>query len=180
MDMVEPTYAVVSYLPGELREFVDGLRRRFDPALAAWQAHVTILPPRAIEDAMHRPLDTLRNYCAQVQPFELTLRGVATFLPVNGVVYLAIGAGTERLVELHDGLNCDGLRSQEPYPYVPHVTIAQELDQETTENVRAEIQREWSRCPSGGLFRIESLVLVKKTQENHWENLATIALGDHR
>ena len=170
-------YAVVSYLPGELAEFVDRLRCRFDPALAAWLPHVTLLPPRSLPDALQGPLEIIRRQCALFKPFEATVHGVCTFLPVSGVVYLSISAGGKRLTELHDALNTADLKRPEAYSYIPHVTIAQDLDKQRTAGVLAEVERECSAYPRGRNFRVESLYLVRKTAENRWLDLAPISLG---
>jgi 2'-5' RNA ligase len=170
-------YSVVSYLPGELGEFVDRLRRRFDPALAAWLPHVTLLPPRPLPDALDRPLETIRRQCALFEPFDATVHGVCTFWPVSGVVYLSFSAGGKRLIELHDALNCAELERQERHLYVPHISIAQDLDEQRTASVLADVERECSAHKAGWTFRVESLFLVRKTPENRWLNLAPISLG---
>src|ERR1700693_3447783 len=103
--MPEISYAVVSYIPGKLGDFVDGLRRRFDPGLAAWLAHVTILPPRSLQSPLEEPLERIRRSCALFPPFELTIRGASTFWPVSGVVYLSLSPGVEQLIQLHDTLH---------------------------------------------------------------------------
>src|ERR1700730_14674349 len=105
--MEENNYAVVVYLPGELRDFVDQLRRRFDPGLAGFLPHVTILPPRPLQSPLEGPLDTIRERCAGVKPFDASIRSVSTFWPVSGVVFLSL-LGSERLIRLHDELNCNG------------------------------------------------------------------------
>lgn len=175
--MADPDFAVVCYLPGKLGSFVDRLRSRFDPALAAWLAHVTILPPRPLQSPLQEPLETIRKQCACIDPFEATVRGVSTFWPVSGVVYLSFNEDSERLTQLHNALNCDGLAFQEPFPYIPHITIAQDLDQRRTATVMAEVEHEWARYASERSFRVESLFLVQHTPENRWLDLAPIPLG---
>ncbi len=179
-DMAED-YAVVCYLPGDLGKFVDGLRRRFDPALAAWLPHVTLLPPRPLPDALAEPLETIRRQCASFEPFDATVHGVCTFWPVSGVVYASFSTGRERLIELHDllndALNRAYLERQEIHPYVPHVTIAQDLDEQRIARVLADVERECSAHKASWTFRVDSLFLVQKTPENCWLDLAPIPLG---
>ena len=175
--MEENNYALVAYLPGKLGDFVDRLRQRFDPALAAWLAHVTILPPRPLAAPLEESLEIIRKRCALVEPIEAAIQGVSTFWPVNGVVYLSISRGLERLVQLHDALNCEGLAHQEVHRYVPHVTIAQELDEAGTQAMLADVTREWSRQETDPSFRVASLSLVQYTAENRWVELAPISLG---
>ena len=170
-------HAVVSYLPGALGEFVYRLRRRFDPALAAWRPHVTLLPPRPLTDALDGPLETIRKRCLLFEPFEATIHRVCTFWPASGVVYLSVSAGGNRLIELHDALNFADLECHELHSYIPHVTIAQDLDERRTATVMADVEREFSAHKEGWTFRVESLFLVQKTPENRWLNLAPIPLG---
>lgn len=175
--MADGNYSVVAYLPGKLGEFVDDLRRRLNPDFAAWTAHVTLLPPRSLLATPEKLQALMRQRCRSVEPFEVSLGPVLTFWPVNGVVYLSFSAGAERLVELHEALNCDLLACAENYPYVPHVTVAQELDETGTRAALQAISSAWSEYPGGPSFRMESLVLVRQVADNRWIDLATIPLG---
>jgi 2'-5' RNA ligase len=176
--VAENYYAVVAYLPEELGSFLDRLRRRFDPGLAAWLAHVTILPPRPLPAPLDESLEIIRKRCALVEPFEAVIQDATTFWPVSGVVYLSFSDGVERLVQLHDALNSSALAQQEAFPYVPHVTIAQDLDEAGTQKVLSDVAREWAQYDARRAFDIASLSLVQHTTGNRWINLAPIPLGD--
>jgi len=176
--MVSENYSIVAYIPGKLGEFVDSLRRRLNPNFAAWLAHVTLLPPRALLTPPEELLVPIRQRCRSVEPFVVSLGRVHTFWPANGVVYLSVSAGGARLAELHEALNCDHLACNENYPYVPHVTVAQELDEAGTHAALQAISSAWSDFPNSQSFRIESLVLVRQMDGSRWIDLATIPLGD--
>ena len=171
-------YSVVAYLSGELRDFVDGFRKRLNPRFADWLPHVSILPPRPLQATQEETVQEIQRRCAQRKPFRVGINGVSTFWPVNGVVYLSLSFGSQLLVELHDALNCCGLECVEPYPYVPHVTIAQELDEVGTQAVIEEVSRRWASFAGERVFRLESLSLVQQTLENSWVDLATLTLGN--
>ena len=177
LDMGEGTYSLVAYLPERLGEFVDDLRRRLNPNFAAWLAHVSILPPRPLQATPEETLALLREKCLWLDPFEAGVNGVSTFWPVNSVVYLSFSAGIQRLVELHDTLHCGGPAHSEAYPYVPHITVAQELDEAATQAVLEEVSREWSRYKGELTFRVESLSLVRQDSGNRWIDLAPVSLG---
>ena len=168
---------MVAYLPGELGRFVDDLRRRLNPRFAAWLAHVTILPPRPLSATAEAMLAQVREKCLGVGPFAASLGGVFTFWPANGVVYLSFAAGFSRLLELHEQLNCGCLERVETYPYVPHVTLAQELDEAETQTVLREAAQEWARYKGELSFRVESLSLVRQEPDKRWIDLAPIPLG---
>lgn len=171
------TYAVVVYLPGRLGLFVDDLRRRLNLSDASWQAHVTILPPRSLQETPEEATALLRQTCVGFDPFEVSVNGLSTFWPVTGVVYLAISAGSGRLVELHDALNGGALRQPEVYSYVPHITIAKELTEAVTHTVLAEATQQWAHFEGEAAFRVESLTLVRQVSDNRWDDLAPIPLG---
>lgn len=179
LSMADAQYAVVAYLPGSPAEFVNGLRRRFNPVPPAGKPHVTILPPRSLSTPLGEPLEAIRKQCAEFQPFEVELHGPSTFWPVSGVVYLSLSHGFEQLVQLHDALNTGGLRRQEAHPYVPHVTIAQELNKTDTQAVLADVTRGWLKYRDANSFRVECLFLVEQTSEIAWTDLSCILLGGH-
>ena len=175
--MGEDNISVVAYLPGELGRFVDDLRRRLNPRFAAWLAHVTILPPRPLSVTAEAMLAQARKTCLAVEPFEAALDSVLTFWPANGVVYLSFAAGFGRFLELHEQLNCGCLERVEPYPYVPHVTLAQELDDAETQTVLREAAQQWARYNGVLSFRVDTLSLVRQEADKRWVDLAPIPLG---
>ncbi len=82
--MGEPNYSVVTYLSGELGDFVNDLRQRLDPGFAGCLVHVTILPPRPLQAAPKQTVEMIRKRCALLEPFVIAIDGVASFWPVNG------------------------------------------------------------------------------------------------
>ncbi|SRR5579884_2096484 len=175
--MEEANYAVVAYIPGKLGDFLDKLRCRFDPLYAKWMAHVTILPPRPLPQPIDPQLEMIRNQCALIQPFEAAIGGVSTFLPVTGVIYLSVSQGSDRLTNLHGALNSGRMARREPYPYVPHVTVAQLVNGNISAALITEVRQEWARYGGNPSFQVSSLFLVQQTSDNRWIDLAPIPLG---
>ena len=179
--MQESTYAVVSYLSGPVADLINCLRRSLNPMYGDWLAHVSVLPPRRLPGGLagqDERLERLRNVCQQASPFDLELQEVSTFWPVNGVVYLSISAGYAELVNLHELLSHCGMQSSEAYGYVPHVTIAQSLDEAATHRARAQVTKAWSALSTPVRFHIESLVLVEQVAgELKWSDVGSMQLG---
>ncbi len=172
------TYAVVSYLPGELGEFVNRLRARVDPCFAKAVSHVTVLPPRELQGSAEEKLDMLRQKCASIEPFDVSIEGVSTFWPVSGVVYLAFSTGYSDLVSLHNALNINGMEFQEPFEFTPHVTIAQDLDEKVTHRMLEINASDWKQFRGESTFRVNSLVLVRQRQENQWVDIGPVPLSN--
>jgi 2'-5' RNA ligase len=175
--MGDVSCSVVAYLPGSLGEFVNGLRARLNPRFARWLSHISILPPRPLPAHPDQVLAQMQEKCQYLDPFEAKLEEVHTFWPVKGVVYLAVSLGSERLAELHDLLNGGPLGRVEPFPYVPHITLAQELDEAETRAVLHEASQAWVRYAGPTTFRVESLSLVRQREDLSWVDLAPVALG---
>src|SRR5688572_30601860 len=114
---MRPThYAVVAYVTNEVGEFVEQLRRETYPEHGHLPAHVTILPPRPIESNEEEAIEALEELCGEVQPFEIEMGQVATFLPITPTVFIQVAHGAYRIRELHDRLNTGPFHCDECWP----------------------------------------------------------------
>jgi len=175
--MQTQTYAIVAYLKGPLAEFVNQLRSEFNPAFAGKASHVSVLPPRPLAISEADAVEEARARCAEWEPFELEISGVRDFLPVNGVVYLALGRGAPEMCRLHGTLNQGHLAQQEPLPYIPHITIAQDLDVSRTLELLDRVNRELTAYGGPRRIPVETLTFVRQTPTGDWVDLANLQLG---
>ena len=107
---------------------VDGLRRALgDGTLGRIPAHVTLVPPDNVrEDRLGEALAVLRRAAAATRPFNVSLGPPATFLPDNPTLYLAVGGAA--VGALRNRVFVDPLARPLTWPFVPHVTLADEAD----------------------------------------------------
>lgn len=119
---------VALLVPAPLDAEVDGLRRALgDGALGRIPAHLTLVPPVNVrEDRLGAALALLRAAAGATRPFSVTLGPPATFLPDNPTVHLAVADGSERVRALRDRVFVDPLARPLTWPFVPHVTLADE------------------------------------------------------
>src|SRR5713101_8453638 len=116
-------YALVAYVRNPVGEFVENLRTELHPELPHLAAHVTLLPPRFLHGDEASALEVLEQVCKEVEPFEVSLGEVETFIPLTPTVFIRVAHAAYRMRELHDRLNVDGLACNEECPYMPHLTI---------------------------------------------------------
>src|SRR5690606_6654485 len=93
-------------------------------------AHLTLLGPTEIDDTPDvaaKVDDHLASVSAAQQPFELHLRGTATFRPVTQVVFVAVAAGISNCEQLAADVRSGPLQRELQYPYHPHVTVAHDV-----------------------------------------------------
>ncbi len=139
---------VGAFPTGSLAERIQLVRQRHDAKTARITApHVTMAgtywrtgSPTPENEA--ETIARLQAVQAQIQPFELVLGGVQSFLPGTPVIYLH--------VELTDGLLAarrqllEALGPDKHRRYAPHLTMTMRLDRGETESLLAQLQQsEW-------------------------------------
>lgn len=99
-----------------------------DPALPRVAPHVTLVPPVNVrEAAVHDVVEVLRNAAASGRPFKMTLGPPDTFHPDSPVVYLPLEVGADEVGRLRDAVFVGPLARDLTWPFVPHVTLADEM-----------------------------------------------------
>jgi len=101
---------------------------------------------------------------------------VETFVPVTPTVFLRVARGAYRLRELHDKLNREALYFKEPWPYMPHLTIAKMDTIDEAGKVLEIAGQRWKAYDGPRTVRIESLTFVKGIGER-WLDVAETPLG---
>jgi 2'-5' RNA ligase/GNAT superfamily N-acetyltransferase len=122
---------VALLLPPSVDREVDALRLASDDgALGRIPAHLTLVPPVNVrEDAMGEALAVLRRTAAATRPFTVVLGPPATFLPDNPTLHLPVsGQGLDAIRELRDRVFVPPLERPLTWPFVPHVTLADEME----------------------------------------------------
>jgi 2'-5' RNA ligase len=121
-------YGIAIFPSKKLQDMTNALRKRYDPHYALIPPHVTLKGPFQLdsENEVSQAVKDIHHVAKNVKPFSLNVYKVGSFHPVNNVIYLGVKK-TDSLTELHDRLNEGKLKRDEPYSFVPHITIAQGL-----------------------------------------------------
>jgi 2'-5' RNA ligase/GNAT superfamily N-acetyltransferase len=130
--MARSRLGVALLVPHPVDREVDALRRACgDGALGRIPAHLTLVPPvnvhdRQLDDAMA----LLRRVGEATRPFTIGLGPPVTFLPDNPVLFLPVAEGADRVRAVRDAVFAEPLHRPLTWPFVPHVTIADEAEPE--------------------------------------------------
>ena len=121
---------VALLVPPPLDAEIDGLRRALgDGALGRIPAHLTLVPPVNVrEDRLAGALAVLRAAASATRPFTVSLGPLATFLPDNPTLHLDVADDDACVRALRDRVFLDPLARPLTWPFVPHVTLADEAD----------------------------------------------------
>ena len=169
------SFALVSYIAGPLSDFLDTLRRELVPNCFL-RAHVSILPPRPCTTAPEVAADQIRTAARWFHPFQVDLLAVEVF-PVSDVIYISIGNGEKELRQMHALMNSGGLRFQEPFPYHPHITIAQDLKSDELDEFVQVAKQRWAEFSSPKSFQVNSTTFVQSTKRKTWVDLDECRIG---
>jgi 2'-5' RNA ligase len=175
--MTQRDYALVAYVSNPIGQFVESLRREFQPEQAHLPAHLTLLPPRPLGGTSQQAIELIEEACGSVQPFEVTMGDVESFAPVTPTVFIRVAHAAYRMRELHEKLNRGVLKFEEPWPYMPHLTVFRLDDFERASRGFEAATERWTEYHGPRRILIESLTFVRETSPHHWEDLAPIPLG---
>ncbi len=170
-------YALVAYVTNPVGRFVEELRRDLYPEHAHLPAHITVLPPRPLHGSEPEALELLSELCAEVEPFEVVMGEVESFIPVTSTVFIRVAHAAYRLRELHDRLNTSLLHCHEQWPYMPHLTIVKMPDAHQAQAALETSRARWGRFSGSHRILVEQLTFVREGPDNRWVDLAPIPLG---
>jgi 2'-5' RNA ligase len=175
--MSGPRYALVAYVRKPVGEFVEKLRRELHPELPHLAAHLTILPPRTLQGSETQAIRELEEACRDVEPFEVTLGEVETFIPVTPTVFIRVAHAAVRMQDLHEQLNRAAVCCTEELPYIPHLTIAKMGTEELAWKGFEVARKRWSQYSGSRHIALEELTFVREEVPNSWVDLAPVPLG---
>jgi 2'-5' RNA ligase len=124
------TVGVAIAIPQPHATVLTNWRRRVgDPAADLVWPHVTLLPPTPVPiDAMDKIEKHLADTAAAGHPFVMHLAGTGTFRPTSPVVFIQISRGVSDCEVLEKAIRQGPLERDLEFPYHPHVTVAQDID----------------------------------------------------
>ncbi len=175
--MQTPRYGLVAYVKTPVGEFVERLRQEMHPELPHLAAHLSLLPPRCLQGSEASALETLEDICSQMEPFEVSLGEVETFIPVTPTVFVRVANGAQRMRELHSQLNIKALAFEEQWLYLPHLTIVKMSNEEQAQKAYHIARQHWSKFEGTRCITMKDLTFVREIDQNHWIDLAPVPLG---
>jgi len=103
--------------------------------------------------------------------------GSVEIFPKSNVVYLAIRSGERELHALHENLNSGQLEYDGPFPYHPHITLAQDLTSEQAEALAKIARERWAGYSGPREFSVDELSFVRSVKTGVWQDLAYVDLA---
>ncbi len=168
-------FALVAYIPHPLGSFLDDLRLELNPGCRP-RAHATILPPRPLYHEVAETVREINEELKSAHPFRIELGEIETFEGTN-VVYLDLKEGFSEMRELYKALNRGCLEYSEPFPYHPHITIAQNITADESIRMAATARERWAQYRGPRGMEVSVLSFVQHVAPSIWADIASLPLG---
>jgi 2'-5' RNA ligase len=112
-----------------------------DPLAEAIPTHVTLLPPTTLDPGgLDVVVEHLDKVARRHEPFEMRLRGSATFRPVSPVVFVQLSTGIGECETLERDVRDGPLIGRTlDFPYHPHVTVAHHLPEDVLDDAQERL-----------------------------------------
>jgi 2'-5' RNA ligase len=139
-------------------------KRVGDPAADLVFPHVTLLPPTPVAtEAMSDVEDHLTHAAGTHHPFVMHLSGTGTFRPTSRVVFIQVARGVADCEVLERNIRRGPLSRELEFPYHPHVTVAQNIDDGRLDDAYEGLSGFVAR------FRVEHFVLFSRDADGRWD-----------
>jgi 2'-5' RNA ligase len=160
----ELTIGVAVEVPRPWAQQLQDARERFgDPLARAIPAHLTLLPPTAVErPRLGDVVDHLEGVARSLAPFELVLAGTDTFRPVSPVVFVRVQEGGAACDHLQRAVRSGPLDRELTFPFHPHVTVAHHLDDDALDRAAKEL------ADFASAFDVTGFVLYEHGTDGVW------------
>jgi 2'-5' RNA ligase len=160
-------------LPEPFNTELQNWRERLgDPNAARIPPHVTLLPPTQVPgDALEPIEEHLRVVAAAEQPFDIRLRGAATFRPVSPVVFVPLVQGISECERLESAVRAGPLSREVRFPYHPHVTVAHDLPPNALDRAFDAVSSYEAE------FRVRGFSLFEQDGDGTWRPLRDFVFG---
>jgi 2'-5' RNA ligase len=168
-------YALVAYVRSPVGIFVEELRRKIYPEHGHLAAHVTVLPPRPISGSEEEALATVSRFASSHPAFEIGMGEVESFVPSTPTIFIRVARAAYRMRELHDAMNVGALQYEEPWPYMPHLTIAKLDCTPDVEQVIERVRQNWRQYTGSRQVLIDNLTFVRGSGHT-WFDIARFSL----
>jgi hypothetical protein len=169
-------YALVAYLRGSVAEFVESLRAELHPARPHLKAHVTILPPRISLASEPDAVAHLRMLAPRFTAFDIAFDNVETFAPASPTVFIRVTKSAHRFRDMHVAFNTGALQCEEPWTYIPHLTIVKMDGIPEAAHALEMARKRWAAFKGQRTATIETLTFVREGETDPWVDLETIQL----
>ncbi len=163
-------YGIVIFPPKELQDELNEYRKRYDSHYSLIPPHITLKYAHSIS-ILEQEVERITNICHNANSFTLQTKGINTFFPTTNVVYLSLEK-SEEIFKLRDQLHEENNPIDQKFPFVPHLTIGQDLNEVELHDILGELKMKQLKYT----FLVDRLHLLYQLENGIWSVYQTFLL----
>lgn len=165
-------YGIVIFPSKKLQDLANSYRKRYDPHYALIPPHLTLKQAFDSDMDVQTITSKLEEVAGQHEPFNLNIQKVSSFQPLNNTIYMKANPVPE--LEKLSGALYETLPGDKPeHPFVPHITIAQDLSNDEHSDVYGQLRMLGVEHEE----TINRFHLVYQLENGSWTVFETFRLG---
>ncbi|WP_110929123.1 YjcG family protein [Bacillus massiliglaciei] len=168
-------YGVVIFPSKKLQDIANSYRKRYDTKYALIPPHITLKPSFEADIEASELADKLKKIAKEIHPFDLKVTKVKSFQPVSNTIFFKVEP-TEELEALYEALRSERffkIDKAESYAFVPHITIAQDLN----DNEHSDVLGQLSMLDLTHEEKANRVHLLYQLEDGPWSVYETFRLG---
>ncbi|HEY4601938.1 MAG TPA: YjcG family protein [Cerasibacillus sp.] len=121
-------YGIALFPNKAIQDEANSYRKRYDTHYALIPPHITVKAPFKMEDSERDELILeLKKIANETKPFPISIQKVSSFQPLSNTIYLKVDP-IDELITLHEKLHTGKFPKNHEHPFVPHITIGQNMN----------------------------------------------------
>lgn len=166
-------YGIAIFPSKPIQDKANSYRKRYDPHYALIPPHITLKEAFKVdEQTIEELISELRKIARETEPFKIAINKFSTFAPVTNTIYFKVEPAPQ-LLKLYDQMHQGKFPQNAKYSFVPHITIAQKIDEAEYSDVLGTVQMQGVKFED----EVDRFQLLYQLENGSWTVYETFVLG---
>lgn len=166
-------YGIVIFPSKPIQDEANTFRKRYDSHYALIPPHITLKPGfEADDNVISELIVELKKIANATKPFTININKVSTFAPVTNTIYFKVEPN-QALSDLQRKVHEGKFTNNMEHPFVPHITIAQDLRDDEYSDVFGQLKMNRFKFED----EIDRFQLLYQLENGSWTVYETFVFG---
>ncbi|WP_249870100.1 YjcG family protein [Oceanobacillus saliphilus] len=169
-------YGIAIFPSKPIQDQANAFRKRYDPHYSLIPPHITLKESFGADDEKINELITeLKIIANETKPFTINIDKVRTFAPVTNTIYFKVEP-IQALMDMQEKMHTGKFKDNSEHPFVPHITIAQDLMHDEFSDVVGRLEMEEFHFED----TIDRFQLLYQLENESWTVYETFVFGKEK
>lgn len=166
-------YGIVIFPSKPIQDEANTYRKRYDSHYALIPPHITLKTGfDADDETISELIIELKKIANATEPFTININKVSTFAPVTNTIYFKVEPN-QALIDLQEKVHKGKFSNNMEHPFVPHITIAQDLRDDEYSDVFGQLKMNQFKFED----KIDRFQLLYQLENGSWTVYETFVFG---